>query len=32
MYAPDAPAPWNYNNPGIPDFSTRIAGLMPQAA
>jgi hypothetical protein len=20
MYAPDAPAPRNYNNPGIPDF------------
>jgi hypothetical protein len=20
MYAPDAPAPRNYNNPGVPDF------------
>jgi hypothetical protein len=26
MYAPDAPAPRNYNNPGIPDFQLGSRG------
>jgi hypothetical protein len=26
MYAPDAPAPRNYNNPGIPDFQDGSRG------
>jgi hypothetical protein len=26
MYAPDAPAPRNYNNPGIPDFQDASRG------
>jgi hypothetical protein len=26
MYSPDAPAPRNYNNPGIPDFQDGSRG------
>lgn len=26
MFAPDAPSPHNYNNPGIPDFQTGSRG------